>query len=231
MYFRPMPILTLFSLVSLGILILLGNWQYRRFSEKMALDGTEPNWERIEGFVVPGSEAMVYSFIDGNATWRRIVAIDTGADVVFTPVEIFYQLDPPVAQAGPILTTGLTYSSQGLFLDARGRNAFTAEDKPEIAQFSSLDPQAMSVLLPEDARARLSPRVFEPADVLLSQAGQSRAGKNPFARLRNDDELPPQRHFGYAITWWGLAMALLGVYLALHHQRGRLRFRTSGTGE
>jgi surfeit locus 1 family protein len=37
--------------------------------------------------------------------------------------------------------------------------------------------------------------------------------------------LPPQRHFGYAITWWGLAIALIGVYLAFHYQKGRLRFR------
>ena len=50
------------------------------------------------------------------------------------------------------------------------------------------------------------------------------------ARLRMDDSLPPQRHFGYAITWWGLAIALLAVYLAFHHQKGRLRFR-GGSGE
>ena len=231
MHFRPMPVLTLFSLISLVILVMLGNWQYARFSEKMALDGTEPDWQQLEGDVVPGSEAMVYSFVDGNATWRRVVAVDTGPDIVFTPVEIFYQLDPPAAPEGPAMINTFRYSGRGLFLEARGRNAFTAEDRPDIARFNSLDPQALAVLLPEDSRARVLQQVFEPEQVLLSQAGQSAAGPNPFARLRNDDELPPQRHFGYAITWWGLAIALLGVYFALHHQRGRLSFRKEGPGE
>ena len=35
MTFRPMPILTALSVVSLVILVLLGNWQYARYSEKI----------------------------------------------------------------------------------------------------------------------------------------------------------------------------------------------------
>ncbi len=29
-------------------------------------------------------------------------------------------------------------------------------------------------------------------------------------------------HLGYAVTWFGLAIALLGVYLAFHIREGRL---------
>ena len=35
-------------------------------------------------------------------------------------------------------------------------------------------------------------------------------------------------HLGYAITWYGIACSLLGVYLAFHHQAGRLVFRRGG---
>ena len=35
-------------------------------------------------------------------------------------------------------------------------------------------------------------------------------------------------HLGYAITWYGIACALIGVYLAFHHQAGRLRFGRGG---
>ena len=32
----------------------------------------------------------------------------------------------------------------------------------------------------------------------------------------------PNDHLQYAVTWFGLALALLGVYLVYHHSRGRL---------
>ena len=35
-------------------------------------------------------------------------------------------------------------------------------------------------------------------------------------------------HLGYAITWYGIACALIGVYAAFHHQRGRLGFGAGG---
>ena len=31
-------------------------------------------------------------------------------------------------------------------------------------------------------------------------------------------------HLSYAFTWYGIAMALIGVYVAFHHQAGRLTF-------
>ncbi|MEH6807502.1 MAG: SURF1 family cytochrome oxidase biogenesis protein [Hyphomonas oceanitis] len=225
MSFRPLPVLTFFTLVSLVILVLLGNWQYRRFSEKMALDNTPIAWTNIDGNVVPGSEAMVYSYTDGSAAWRRVVAIDTGEEVVFTPIEVLYQVDPPQPCLGPACGAGLRFAARGLYQSPRGRNAFTGTDSPEIGIFYTLDPAVLGALLPADDATRVHGRVFEPDTIQLTENGRSMAGENPFARARPDSELPPQRHFGYAITWWGLAMALLGVYLAFHYQKGRLRFR------
>jgi surfeit locus 1 family protein len=31
-------------------------------------------------------------------------------------------------------------------------------------------------------------------------------------------------HLSYAMTWYGIALGLLAVYLAFHHQAGRLTF-------
>ena len=42
--------------------------------------------------------------------------------------------------------------------------------------------------------------------------------------IANLDNLPPARHLGYALTWFGLALGMIGVYIALHIARGRLRF-------
>jgi surfeit locus 1 family protein len=51
-----------------------------------------------------------------------------------------------------------------------------------------------------------------------------RAIANPFARMADADPLPPERHLGYAITWWGLAATLACIYFFYHASIGRLRF-------
>ncbi len=230
MTFRPYPILTVLSLISLGILIWLGDWQYGRFNEKMALDDSEPEWMQLDGRVVPGSEAMVYAYADGNSSWRRVVAVDDGDYVFFTTIELLYQVEPPMPCQGPQCGAGLRFAAEGLYKAPGTGNAFSGTDDPAKGVYYAFRPEALAGLLPDDEAARISGNIFEPQTLRLTENGQSRAGRNPFARLRMDDSLPPQRHFGYAITWWGLAIALLAVYLAFHHQKGRLRFR-GGSGE
>jgi surfeit locus 1 family protein len=225
MTFRPLPVLTVFTLASLALLIWLGNWQFGRFQEKMALDEAPLEWMVVDGNILPGSEAMVYSFVDGNAAWRRVVAVDTGTEIVFTPTEVIYQMEPPQPCMGPDCGAGQRLAARGLFQTPRGRNAFSGTDSPETGIFYTLDPSVLAALLPEADAARVHGRVFEPETIQLSENGRSMVGDNPFARARADSKLPPSRHMGYAITWWGLAMALLGVYLAFHYQKGRLRFR------
>jgi cytochrome oxidase assembly protein ShyY1 len=51
-----------------------------------------------------------------------------------------------------------------------------------------------------------------------------RAVANPFALAPGADALPPARHLGYAITWYGLAVVLLVIYFAYHASVGRLSF-------
>jgi surfeit locus 1 family protein len=35
---------------------------------------------------------------------------------------------------------------------------------------------------------------------------------------------PPVTHYGYAVTWFGMAIAFLVIYAAFHARAGRLRF-------
>ena len=37
-------------------------------------------------------------------------------------------------------------------------------------------------------------------------------------------QTPPSRHLGYALTWFGFALTLIGVYIAFHVSRKRLGF-------
>ena len=227
MYFRPYPVMTVLVLISLGILIWLGNWQYGRFEQKLSLDDVEPEWVVLDGQVVPDSEVLVYFYIEGQAGWLRVVAVDAGDKVVYTPVEIVEQIEPPLPCAGEGCASG-RLSAQGIYKPPYKRNAFTAPDDTASRVYYALDPAEFAPLLPEALASRVAPDVFEPRVIPIVSENGVRVGDNPYARVRLDDALPPQRHFGYAITWWGLAMALIGVYLAFHHQKGRLRFRNEG---
>jgi surfeit locus 1 family protein len=48
---------------------------------------------------------------------------------------------------------------------------------------------------------------------------------NPYADSKGANQIPPERHLGYALTWWGFGLALLGVYIGMHVRAGRLRFK------
>jgi surfeit locus 1 family protein len=52
-----------------------------------------------------------------------------------------------------------------------------------------------------------------------------RATSNPFALAHGADAMPPARHLGYALTWYGLAGVLLVIYFAYHMSAGRLSLR------
>ena len=58
-----------------------------------------------------------------------------------------------------------------------------------------------------------------------------RAVANPFALAPGADVLPPARHLGYAITWYGLAVVLIAIYFAYHASVGRFGFASRPRAE
>jgi surfeit locus 1 family protein len=58
-----------------------------------------------------------------------------------------------------------------------------------------------------------------------------RAIANPFALAPGADTLPPARHLGYALTWYGLALVLMAIYFAYHISVGRLAFARTRSRE
>ena len=220
MMLRPYPVMTVLSVIAVAILIMFGNWQWGRYEEKMAAKDTEPAWAEITGTPIPGTEQVVYAYADGRSGWRSVVAFDTGEGVLILPRTLYYEIEPPdFVPPEPAETLTL----RGLWHPPARRNAFTAEDQPQFGIYYTLDPQVIAGVLSPEIGARIIPRVFEPETLILSDTGAP--APNPMLQPGDSARLPPERHFGYAITWWGLAMALIGVYLAFHHQRGRLRFR------
>ncbi len=61
-----------------------------------------------------------------------------------------------------------------------------------------------------------SPIITSPATYV---GADGRATPNPFALAPGADALPPARHLGYALTWYGLALVLLVDLFRLSCQR------------
>ena len=229
MTFRPMPVLTVLSGLSLAILILLGTWQYERYAEKKAA----PSGQQVEAVVtrlelsIDRSEAVniqqVYGFADSEPIWRRYVpgTVNATGEPVLIMVEATGGAQPV---AGTVANLPATVAFDGILARKQASaSAFNANDNPEADQWYALAPARIWAHLGRDG----DPLVAEPIIMTVRNAAdldQSRLTANPYAYSKPLDPLPPERHFGYALTWWGMALGLLGVYVALHRARGRLKF-------
>jgi surfeit locus 1 family protein len=210
--FRPLPFLSLFSAIALVVLVLLGNWQWARFQQKTAA-AHAPLQEismTVEG-PPRGPVHFLYGVLEGRAGWRIIAPYPVGDDrVLLADVGFLPGLEPP-ARTGvqaPALAPGASLA--GAAIAPRKPSPFAAAPDPDRGLWYDVDLSAM-------ARAAGYTRA-EPYLLAAHYSGQP----NPFAHLV--DPLPPERHVGYAITWWGLAAALLVIYALFHVRRGRLSF-------
>lgn len=232
MTFRPMPVLTVLSVISLAILIWLGNWQYGRYTAKMAQ--AEPSApiaapEAVTAIIElenDGKAQQLYGTMDGEPVWRRYVParLEDNGELVLV---LWDATGGPQPVALNVSEAQLPYARIANILTRdTDRGTFAAKDDPDNNIWHSMDTRQMAKQLGYGAKQL---RVVETVEVTVRNSenlSQARRTQNPYAYQEVLDPLPPERHFGYALTWWGMAIGLLGVYLALHHSQGRLRFRS-----
>lgn len=228
MRFRPYPVLTLFALASLAVLIMLGNWQYGRYAEKIGREETPERAPEIVSVSVEtrtGRPAQnVYGAADSEPLWRRYVPGRING--VGEPVLIMWDaIGGPEPVALSVAGLGTVERESRVFVRTDQRPRFGQRNKPEENLWYAFDgPEILSAFGYEADTVR----VVEPVQMTVrngADVSQTRQTANPYASPKPIDPLPPQRHLGYALTWWGLAAALIGVYFALHAARGRLRLR------
>lgn len=217
--FQPLPGLTLGALLALAILIGLGGWQWGRYVERLHGPAIGPSEISLGPIAAaPGRSVYLYTMKDSAPGWRVLHAVEVGAgplaqrwwvDAAFVPgAAIPISAEPP-----PALAPGIVLAGHVIAPPRAG--AFAPPPNLARRAFYGFDAKAMA------AAAGVSG--LEPMIVALPYVGgDGAATPNPF--LANPSYLNPERHFGYALTWWGLAAALVGVYLAFHVQAGRLRF-------
>ncbi len=234
--FRPLPFLTLFSIPALAVLIALGLWQLDRADQKRVLiaqyeasaatvahaDLVAPFCESraspyAQRVVTPtdlqGDEVRFYGARagDGAPGWR-ILRLTPAPDCTCAGRDGQAECASDqllIIDAGfETLAGERTGASEVVEIGRPPRpNAFTSQNDAERGEFYRFDRDAL-------ARAfGVRPDAIDPDWWLAAHA----SGLPPGLAA-----MPPSRHIGYALTWFGLAATLIGVYFAFHHRQGRL---------
>jgi surfeit locus 1 family protein len=233
MHFRPLPVMSLLAMPSLALLLTLGSWQWQRFDLKRGIDAAPPpiaqslataladGAQEYEPVIVTGSwqagRVDVYALDQGTRGARGFGLFKTeDGGLILAERGFVAEGSTPAAPA-----TG-TVTLRGVLRIGAKANAFTPDNDAAGGTFYWVDvPELARRLGASEPLA--SPLYLAPSEVDPLATGTPVA--NPFANPKGADQLPAERHLGYALTWWGLAGALVGVYLALHVARGRLRLR------
>ncbi|HNR76605.1 MAG TPA: SURF1 family protein [Parvularculaceae bacterium] len=240
MKFTFRPGLAVAVLVALAILISLGVWQLQRlewkrgviaqmterlsaapiaFDDAMSREAAGENMEYqpvfLEGVYAHDLETRVFGTYDGAAGVyvftpldaadpatgaRRFVYVNRG----FAPQDF---RDPETRAAGQVEGE---LRIEGLFRRAERKRGFekslAPKDQPQDNLYFIRDPEILA--------ARHS---IETPPFYVDSNGRENPAAWPKGGLTRIDI--PNRHFEYALTWFGLAAALIGVFLAFSLKR------------
>jgi surfeit locus 1 family protein len=239
-YFRPMLVPTLWIVPLLAMLLSLGVWQIHRLHWKLDL------LEKIHTGLTapPATLADVlprYNEADiDNADYRRAVVhglFDNGHEILFFTTgeqgaPVYHVLTPflmedghtllidrgtiPVNLPPAMLARGDLNGERtviGILRKPAPSNWFTPRSDVAHRVTHTRDP---ATLAREFGLKNIFPMFLE-ADAASNPGGWPKGGVT-IVDLPND-------HLQYAITWFGLALGLLAVYLAYHQSKGRLGWR------
>ena len=243
MKLRPLFWPTAVALPALLVLLWLGTWQVQRLEWKNQL---------IENFESRATSAAVdlpEGLIGPEMEFRRL-ALTGSFD---HDKEVFMTGRTYEGNAGFHIVTPFTLTDGRIILVNRGwvSESYRA---PEKREFSLIEgetrieaiirfPGKKGYFVPENEPENGFWFTLVPAQIVehLGLVGQAETAVYA-AALRTSDEITlpigartetnlRNSHLGYAVTWYGIACALIGVYLAFHHQAGRLTFGAAGRGK
>jgi surfeit locus 1 family protein len=221
--------LTLFTALALALLVGLGVWQVKRLHWKEDLlariaalqsappkplgqvlsrlgQGVDIDFTRVQ-LDCPGVErgpyVKLYAVHDAEAGFRIITACAlTGQPYANLLVDRGFVRQDALAAWKPEAGAALDRPIVGVLRRGDKKTFVTPDNQPAQRLFYSRDIPAMAQVLGAKDAA--------PTFLMLETPAPAAGGPVP-APVPADI---PNRHLEYAVTWFGLALALLGVYLA-----------------
>jgi len=209
-------VMTLFMLV---VLLGLGSWQVQRLQWKLGILAQIARAEAGPPVPLPDSPTP-FAKVEVSGHLRDDLAATFGADVRDTPrgpvlgTHLIVPLDragaqPVLVDRGwipdkpphPVPPTGGEVTLQGYIHPGDRAGWFSASDNPGARQFYTLDPAAIAAALG-------LPRV---APFVLIVMGRVPPDGYPIPAQQLPQ--PPNNHLSYAITWYGLAVALVVIFV------------------
>jgi surfeit locus 1 family protein len=246
---RPKLLLPgIMMLAGVMVLLTLGVWQLQRWAEKglfldklrtqaaaapapvpastswTTLDPAKLDLVRVEakGAFVDGPIAGVRTTIAAGAPGSRQLSgfgrrvfqgfrLEDGATILvnrgFVPESRFAAITPATGQA----------TVTGFLRAPEARNSFTPADLPQQREFYTRDPAGIAASLGIGAAAPFYLEAERQGDGLTPPAGVD--VKELIARI-------PDNHLQYALTWFGLAATLIGVFATYAWQACRKPIET-----
>ncbi|MGX1740825.1 SURF1 family protein [Bosea sp. NPDC055353] len=228
-------LLTLLTIVGAVVLCALGAWQLERMGEKHAyIDRLQ---QQAAGAPAPMPSSADWAKLDPAALdLTHVVARGSYLDERIAGVRTTIAAGPPgsrqlsgfgrwIFQAFKLEDGGVILVNRGFVPEGRlgqigpasgpdtingflrapeARNSFTPQDLPAIREFYTRDPAAIAASLGQP-----------PAPFYL-EAAREGDGMTPPAGVDVRELIGriPDNHLQYALTWFGLALTLLGVFAA-----------------
>jgi len=220
--FRPLLVMSLVSIAALAVLLMLGRWQWERYQQKTAA-AEEPVAEMtIASYQpIPDGIQFVYGVRPDTREqgWRIFAPVAYGDTTVFVDADFIAEITPPAHEE--------VRFPAALRLGAPITGASIRPEPPAPLTMAPDPLRRLWFSVDLDAMGRNS-GLENVADYYIASGyvgADGRAVSNPFALAPGADVLPPARHLGYALTWFGLALVLIVIYFAYHASVGRLSFR------
>lgn len=239
LYFKPMPGLTIVTLICLAILISLGTWQYQRLQWKTELlaeieeAATAPPFASFVDvqealaagdpvdFRRFGAEVKVLSFEqpflvftsqNKDISWRVFTPIRRDSVTVFAGLNTV-----PDSKRGVGQTVRQAIGLNGYVRLAREAGSLTTKSTPEKNRWFGFNPMPETVNWADKVVGDVETRFYIDG---IPEA--TSAADLPIKRpdIRNN-------HLDYMLTWYSFAIILFVIYLILHARNGRLGYKRS----
>ena len=236
-YFRPLLGLSISCAILFALLMGLGVWQIQRLHWKLALiasvnrqmhlkpieldDGGWLYEERetdylpvtVKGRFLNGKEVYLFApSVAGDPGYHVLTPLVAGSGRIYLVDRGFVsreRLDPEARREGQIANP---VRVTGIWRWPAGRGYFTPPAEVAHRLWYWRDLAAIEAF---DHIHLFQPGILE-ADATPNPGGWPKGGQTVVSF--------PNNHLSYALTWFGLAGGLLGVYLAFHISKGRLTF-------